>query len=463
MSPVEDVPAAGRVEQHAGRWTRSRPAQACGSSLRCVHACSSQVCSKPGASSHACTPVQRPARRERTQAGSAPQPDERSNSLRPAADHASLQLCLQSPACLSRDSRLAVSYSWLQCLLQRWTQALGGVRVRGGSKLMSLMQTQPGITPCARHHSGRQRHAGACRGVREACADQGWHSRHPASPGASQPSAACRRRGWLLALLSTPLALGSTPLPSAAAPRLPPEPRIGDCPECIGEACPSACGCCVLVCTCPPASCRNAAHPFGAAQVNSGLNICELSSRSCVSSQNDEEDHFLPPWIFEGSLGEAVQRLKAVATGVPSTSGPAASLTCPARSLQLVRLRSLAGSHTCSRLRTPVSATSIPALTWQAGCRRGSRRCSLHGRAELWRAGQPPERPARRGLHSQRCCALGAPCSAAGAAARVCTPGSCTPQAGSRCHHTSGLPVPSAGESPQRQAPSRRPSRDAPR
>lgn len=50
-------------------------------------------------------------------------------------------------------------------------------------------------------------------------------------------------------------------------------------------------------------------------QVNSGLNICELSSTSCVSTQNDEEDHFLPPWIYEGGLRDAVQRLKDVATG----------------------------------------------------------------------------------------------------------------------------------------------------
>ena len=58
------------------------------------------------------------------------------------------------------------------------------------------------------------------------------------------------------------------------------------------------------------------------AQVNGGLNICELSSRSCISSQNDEEDHWAPPWIFESSVSEAVQRLKAVATGMPKHQGP---------------------------------------------------------------------------------------------------------------------------------------------
>ena len=51
-------------------------------------------------------------------------------------------------------------------------------------------------------------------------------------------------------------------------------------------------------------------------EVNGGLNACEFQSLSCVSTQNDDEDHFLPPWIYDGSTSKALQRLVDVATGL---------------------------------------------------------------------------------------------------------------------------------------------------
>ena len=43
-------------------------------------------------------------------------------------------------------------------------------------------------------------------------------------------------------------------------------PQLGDCPECIGE-------------------------------FNSTLNACSLDSISCVSTLNDEEQHFVAPCV----------------------------------------------------------------------------------------------------------------------------------------------------------------------
>lgn len=70
----------------------------------------------------------------------------------------------------------------------------------------------------------------------------------------------------------------------ARAADIPPPPKVGDCPECIGE-------------------------------VNDTLNSCTLSSTSCVSTLNDDRDHFVVPWEYEGSREAAVDRLIAVATG----------------------------------------------------------------------------------------------------------------------------------------------------
>ena len=31
-------------------------------------------------------------------------------------------------------------------------------------------------------------------------------------------------------------------------------------------------------------------------EINGVLNACPLNSLSCVSTQNDDQDHFIPPW-----------------------------------------------------------------------------------------------------------------------------------------------------------------------
>ena len=46
------------------------------------------------------------------------------------------------------------------------------------------------------------------------------------------------------------------------------------------------------------------------------LNACALASASCVSTQNDDEKHFIPPWQYDGPQATAIARLVAIATGV---------------------------------------------------------------------------------------------------------------------------------------------------
>ena len=65
---------------------------------------------------------------------------------------------------------------------------------------------------------------------------------------------------------------------------LPMAPPAGDCPECIGE-------------------------------INNSLNACEYSAASCVSSQNDDEKHFVLPWQYEGNQASAISNLLDIATG----------------------------------------------------------------------------------------------------------------------------------------------------
>ena len=71
---------------------------------------------------------------------------------------------------------------------------------------------------------------------------------------------------------------------SCAAVDIPPPPVVGSCTDCIGE-------------------------------LNGTLNACTLSSASCVSTQNEDEDHFMAPWQYNSSTEAAVDRLIAVATG----------------------------------------------------------------------------------------------------------------------------------------------------
>eukprot|EP00891_Asterochloris_glomerata_P003164 jgi/Astpho2/3164/Aster-x0566 len=61
-------------------------------------------------------------------------------------------------------------------------------------------------------------------------------------------------------------------------------PKFGNCTDCLGE-------------------------------LNGALNACPLDSPSCQSCQNDDEEHFVPPWAYNSSKADAVQRLIAISTG----------------------------------------------------------------------------------------------------------------------------------------------------
>lgn len=71
---------------------------------------------------------------------------------------------------------------------------------------------------------------------------------------------------------------------AAHAAEILPCPKVGSCADCIGE-------------------------------VETTLNVCPESAASCVSTQNDDEAHFLPPWSYDGTRDAAVDRLIRVATG----------------------------------------------------------------------------------------------------------------------------------------------------
>lgn len=50
-------------------------------------------------------------------------------------------------------------------------------------------------------------------------------------------------------------------------------------------------------------------------EINGVLNACPLNSLSCASTQNDDQDHFIPPWQYDGDLQSAKERLLQIATG----------------------------------------------------------------------------------------------------------------------------------------------------
>lgn len=75
--------------------------------------------------------------------------------------------------------------------------------------------------------------------------------------------------------------------PAALAEPVPPPPAVGDCVECQGL-------------------------------VNETLNACNLESASCISTLNDDAEHFEAPWEFDGDRATAVARLIEVATGAPA-------------------------------------------------------------------------------------------------------------------------------------------------
>ena len=43
--------------------------------------------------------------------------------------------------------------------------------------------------------------------------------------------------------------------------------------------------------------------------------MCPEESASCVSTQNDDEAHFLPPWSYDSGRAAAVDQLIGAATG----------------------------------------------------------------------------------------------------------------------------------------------------
>ena len=56
-------------------------------------------------------------------------------------------------------------------------------------------------------------------------------------------------------------------------------------------------------------------------EVGGTLNVCPLDTLSCSSTQNDDEQHFVAPWMYDCSREEAIEQLVSVATGrAPTTS-----------------------------------------------------------------------------------------------------------------------------------------------
>lgn len=78
-------------------------------------------------------------------------------------------------------------------------------------------------------------------------------------------------------------------LPADAAP-MPPSPPVGSCADCIGE-------------------------------VETTLNVCNEDAISCVSTSNDDEAHFLPPWSYDGPRDAAINHLVSIATGGGASAG----------------------------------------------------------------------------------------------------------------------------------------------
>ncbi|KAK9792470.1 hypothetical protein WJX73_000761 [Symbiochloris irregularis] len=111
-----------------------------------------------------------------------------------------------------------------------------------------------------------------------------------ASDSGAQPPQQLQRRDLIAACLIVPLVTRS-----AGAAELPAEPRVGACIDCIGE-------------------------------VNGDLNACEFNSASCISTQNDDEAHFVAPWTYDSSKKDAVSHLIDVATGETLGASPTAPL-----------------------------------------------------------------------------------------------------------------------------------------
>ena len=186
-----------------------------------------------------------------------------------------------------------------------------------------------------------------------------------------------RGRRWLLLSSAAMVAARSllSPQLAAAAP-VPAAPRVGNCPDCIGEVrcahaicshpcmvkslssvlaadrrmqCVRSWRCCshILIfwrrdecyeysslgmcCQRTPAQyaqrrgeaiCRtpHERNSFRVVQVESTLNVCSEGASSCVSTSNDDEAHFLPPWSYDGPRETAIAHLISISTGAANTS-----------------------------------------------------------------------------------------------------------------------------------------------
>lgn len=93
---------------------------------------------------------------------------------------------------------------------------------------------------------------------------------------------ACRT--VLAQMFAVPLLTWASFSTCGSAAELPAPPPTGSCTDCIGE-------------------------------FNGTLNDCRLDSLSCVSTQNDDELHFMAPWQYTSNTSEAIDSLVAVATG----------------------------------------------------------------------------------------------------------------------------------------------------
>ncbi len=103
--------------------------------------------------------------------------------------------------------------------------------------------------------------------------------------------------------------------------RLAYESRSGSCcGACIVPAAvQSACSGCVA--SVPVADVAPRPVPGRAGEQETTLNLCRENSVSCVSTHNDDEAHFLPPWSYDGTRNDAIARLVDVITGAASQPG----------------------------------------------------------------------------------------------------------------------------------------------
>ena len=94
---------------------------------------------------------------------------------------------------------------------------------------------------------------------------------------------ASRRAAMTAALAAAAAAIAAPRRALASSP--PPPPSEGDCADCVGV-------------------------------VDGLLNSCPGETEACVSSQNDDEAHFVAPWAYPGDRVAAMRRLVDVVAGV---------------------------------------------------------------------------------------------------------------------------------------------------